>query len=441
MDTPILDFVRRYAEGDTARLHMPGHKGKGALGVERYDITELAGADSLYEADGIIRESEENASRLFGAPTFYTTEGSSHAIRAMLYLAMKKAKSEGKAPRIAAARNVHKTFLTAVALLDLETVWLSGGDSYLSCVLDLHAVEDCLAKERPAALYITSPDYLGNLQNVAALADICRRHGVLLLVDNAHGAYLHFLEQPMHPTDLGADICCDSAHKTLSALTGAAYLHISSAHPDLAEMAKEALALFGSTSPSYLTLASLDALNPRLAADYPAALAETVHRANALKSELTTHGYPLIGEEPMKITLAPKKFGYTGEELAAILRENGIEPEFADPDYLVLMPTPANTEEELARVGETLCSLARRAPIAEAPPAVCAVNARISVRAALFAQTERIPTKESKGRVFASLAFSCPPAVPVLVAGEEITEDAIRALLYYGIETVTVVKK
>lgn len=440
MNTPLFDFVRRYAEGETARLHMPGHKGCGVLGFERYDITELAGADSLYEADGIIRESEENASRLFASRTFYTTEGSSHAIRAMLFLAMKEAGQKNRPLRIAAARNVHKSFLTAAALLDLETVWLSGGDSYLSCALDLCAVEDCLVKEHPFALYVTSPDYLGNLQDIAALAELCHHHGALLLVDNAHGAYLRFLPASQHPIDLGADMCCDSAHKTLPALTGAAYLHIGGNVAATDKQVKEALALFGSTSPSYLTLVSLDALNLRLATDYPVALASAAKKTEALKTALATHGYPLIGDEPLKITLSPKQFGYTGTALAALLREKGIEPEFADPDYLVLMPSAETSDADFARIGDALCSVKRRVPIAEIPPAVGEVKTRLSVRAALFAETERIPTEKSQGRIFASLAFSCPPAVPVLAAGEEITEEAIRALLYYGIETVTVVK-
>ena len=103
-------------------------------------------------------------------------------------------------------------------------------------------------------MYVTSPDYLGGMQDVAALAEVCHRYGTLLAVDNAHGAYLRFLRPSRHPLDLGADLCCDSAHKTLSVLTGGAYLHIARTAPtSLAENAKEALALFGSTSPSYLT--------------------------------------------------------------------------------------------------------------------------------------------------------------------------------------------
>ena len=135
MNTPIVDFVRQYRDSGAVRLHMPGHKGLGPLGVESLDITEINGADSLYEASGIIRESEENASSLFGCPTFYSTEGSSQCIRAMLYLALLHAKALGKAPVIAAGRNAHKVFLSAAALLDLSVDWLvpESTGSYLTC--------------------------------------------------------------------------------------------------------------------------------------------------------------------------------------------------------------------------------------------------------------------------------------------------------------------
>ena len=123
MDTPICDFVRGYGELAAVRLHMPGHKGVSFLGMEQLDITEIDGADSLYTADGIIQKSEENAGSLFGSHTFYSTEGCSQCIRAMLYLATLYARQQGKRPLIAAARNVHKTFLSAAALLDLDLLF------------------------------------------------------------------------------------------------------------------------------------------------------------------------------------------------------------------------------------------------------------------------------------------------------------------------------
>ncbi len=205
MDTPICDFVRQYHQKNTVRLHMPGHKGRGFLGMEHLDVTEVEGADSLYEAEGIIRRSEQNASSLFGCPTFYSTEGSSQCIRAMLYLAKLYGKEHFRKPRILAARNVHKTFLSGCALLDLEVMWLypENTDTYLSCQITPETLESTLSamEEQPTAVYLTSPDYLGNLADVAAVAAVCHRHGVLLLVDNAHGAYLRFLQPSQHPID------------------------------------------------------------------------------------------------------------------------------------------------------------------------------------------------------------------------------------------------
>ena len=119
MKTPIYDFLRRYADADVSRFHMPGHKGKPFLGCEAMDLTEVAGADALYEAEGIIAESEENAAALFGSGrTLYSTEGSSQCIRAMLYLALTA--SGGVSRTVVAARNVHKAFVYAAALLDLD---------------------------------------------------------------------------------------------------------------------------------------------------------------------------------------------------------------------------------------------------------------------------------------------------------------------------------
>ncbi|MBQ1207411.1 MAG: amino acid decarboxylase, partial [Lachnospiraceae bacterium] len=192
MDTPIFDFVTAYRDRKALRLHMPGHKGVGTLGVEALDITEINGADVLYHAEGIIGQSEANAAKLFGtARTVYSTEGSSLAIRAMLYLAVLWAKAEGKQPVIAAGRNAHKTFLTAAALLDIDPVWLypNRREDILTCMITGPELEAFFTQADviPTAIYITSPDYLGNVADVRALAEVCHRYGALLLVDNAHG--------------------------------------------------------------------------------------------------------------------------------------------------------------------------------------------------------------------------------------------------------------
>lgn len=443
MNTPICDFVREYAKKSPLRLHMPGHKGHGFLGAEQLDITEIDGADSLYEAQGIISESEKNAGKIFGADTFYSTEGSSLCIRAMLYLAVTYAVAQNKKPVIAAARNIHKTFLSAAAILDFEIMWLYSKENstYLSCVITADELDKTLseAPEKPVAVYITSPDYLGNITDVKSLSAVCKKHGVLLIADNAHGAYLKFLTPSVHPIDLGADLCCDSAHKTLPVLTGGAYLHISKTAPDILKNgAKNALALFGSTSPSYLILQSLDAANAYLTNEYSERLCEFSLKVKSLKEKLTEHGYCLVGDEPLKITIKTGPFGYSGTQFAQMLISENIVPEFADPDFVVLMLSPENGD--LSVLKSALCSIEKREPIETKPLKFAPCKRTMSVRAATLSPSENIKAENSVGRVLAMSTVSCPPAVPIVVCGEIIDENALKLFEYYGIDECTVVK-
>ena len=442
MNTPICDFVRQYAQSGTLRLHMPGHKGASILGMEALDITEIQGADSLYEAGGIIAQSEGNASALFACPTFYSTEGSSQCIRAMLYLISLHGKQQGKRPLIFAGRNAHKTFLSAAALLDLDVRWLypKAGESYLSCSVTAPELEQLLTDmpEAPTAVYLTSPDYLGKLADIREMAAVCHRHGCLLAVDNAHGAYLKFLAR--HPIDQGADLCCDSAHKTLPVLTGGAYLHISPNAPEwMAPSAKKALALFGSTSPSYLILQSLDQANVYLS-DYPQRLQDFLPQVVGLKDRLSSLGYCLYGGEPLKITLAAKPYGYRGDALARILLNQGICCEFSDPDYLVLMVTPETGEAGLARLEKALLSIPPKPPLEEPMPQFHSGQQVLSIREALLSPSQTLPVTESLGRILAAPTVGCPPAVPILVCGERIDSHAIACFQYYGIRTCEVIQ-
>ena len=445
MNTPIADFVRGYEKMNIDRLHMPGHKGQSFLGCEAFDITEVNGADALYEAEGIIAESEANATKLFGTKkTVYSTEGSSQCIRAMLYLALLNKKTNQK-PIVVAARNVHKAFVYAAALLDLEVVWLyPEGDmrSLCSCEVRPDSLRNVLESlnEPPIAVYVTSPDYLGGQLDICELAKVCHENGTILAVDNAHGSYLHFTNERNHPIDLGADICCDSAHKTLPVLTGGAYLQIGKNAPELfVAYAKQAMALFGSTSPSYLILSSLDLCNQYLADGYEDRLRTCIDHVNELKEQLQKQGWQVEKTEPLKLTLRVPA-NMTGQNLADRLRTKQIECEYADPEYLVCMFTPEvkiDTYRRMADIlGENISEYVENSPMKAAN-----CEQVLSIRQAVFTEHERIKVKDAVGRICASPAVSCPPAIPIVVSGEEMNEAAVELFEHYGLESLDVVKR
>ncbi len=444
MNTPIVSFVNEYTKKEPLRLHMPGHKGMTFLGCEDIDITEIPGADSLFEASGIIRQSEENAGRLFGSRTFYSTEGSSLAIRAMVALAMRHSIAQGKKPLIWAARNAHSTFLSAAALMDCDVEWLypDAQSSYLSCRITPEQLSHELqtASEKPIAVYVTSPDYLGTMADVAGLAAVCHAHKILLLVDNAHGAYLRFLPASRHPMDLGADLCCDSAHKTLPVLTGGAYLHVSANCDFFSELeVRETLHMFASTSPSYLILQSLDLANQYLDEHLTKDLGAFLPVAERLKRRLKEHGFVLTENEPLKLTIAAKPYGYTGVEMAELLAQKNIIAEFFDPDYVVMLLSPL-LSNQMEQLGDALCDIPKRAVIQDAPPTFHRSERIMRIREAALAPFEALPVEKCVGRVLAQPSVGCPPAVPILVSGEKIDNDALQCFRYYGITQCNVVR-
>ena len=436
MTTPIFDFVKAYAESKTTRFHMPGHKGVGGLGCEAFDITEINGADVLYSADGIIEESENNLTSLYGTThSFYSTEGSTLAIKAMLALVSERVGDER--PLILAARNVHTAFVKACALLDLDAEFIyPERDGHLCrCEITANDVKNAIlaADTKPRAVYITSPDYLGNMLDIKGIAEVCCEYGLPLLVDNAHGAYLKFLNEDKHPITLGAAMCADSAHKTLPALTGGAYLHISPDFPKYAERAREALSLFASTSPSYLALCSLDLCNKRLSEDYPEKIAALISKTAEIKARISDLGLEVLDGEPLKIVIRE------GRGLATHLRNNAIEVEFSDNDYTVLMLTPDNTDADLERLLSVLSSFEK----GQGERKILSVKPHeriISIRKAVLSPKESLLVQDAVGRICATPTVSCPPAIPIVISGERITKEDVELFKYYGVDTVSVTK-
>ena len=361
--TPIVDFLKEYAESDTSRLHMPGHKGKapeclpeGLREAYRYDITEISDADNLYDPQGIIKESEDNASEIFGVKTFYSTEGSSLVIKAMLYLACKGSSY------IIAIGACHKAFYHAAKLMNVEVEKIDPKE-VISSLRSVIAAR----KMSPAGVYLTYPDYFGNLYDLKKIKEELKRLSeefgfesqIPLLVDGAHSAYFRFLDKDrypeyIHPSEI-ADMCCTSAHKTLPTLTGAAYLHISENFSHLYPKVKPAMDIFGSSSPSYLIMASLDAFNAE-ADKFKDDLKAFCEKVDELKISISEMGFKVNRSDPLRITVFADE-EYSGADFEESLKKHECEAECFDDEYVILMLTPYNTDEDLNRIKEAFTDI------------------------------------------------------------------------------------
>jgi arginine/lysine/ornithine decarboxylase len=332
MTTPIVDFITAYAERKAHRLHMPGHKGAKLQGfllsdIFKYDITEIKGADFLLSAKGIIAESQANATAIFGSKkTIFTTEGSTLAVKTMISL-------QGS-DTIIADRNAHRSFSDACTLLNKKVIWTPDTKPI--------SIEKALSENPNANVYITSPDYFGNLADIKTIADITHSHGRILMVDNAHGSYLKFIDGFNHPIDCNADLVCDSAHKTLPVLTGGAYLHINN---DLfTESVKAIIKVFSSTSPSYLTLMSLDYANKFLSET------SNIARMNDVAKKISDikRKYNITTDEPYKIAIK------TLESAAKLCEDENIEPEYVSDSVLLFMFSGLSSDEDIAACDRVL---------------------------------------------------------------------------------------
>lgn len=444
MNTPIADFLAQYRDSGISRLHMPGHKGvlpSPFDSVAPYDITEIQGADELYEAESIIARAEENTAALYGSgQACFSASGSTLCIQAMLAAVCRPGDT------VITGRNAHSAFLNGCTLLDLHPVWITPRyrDEFgVSGELTPDAFADALRKHPEArAAYVTSPDYLGTISDIAALAALCREAGIPLLVDNAHGAHLRFLPENLHPISLGASLCCDSWHKTLPVLTGGACLHANREFSISKDRLKASMSLFGTTSPSYLILLSMDLCNrylDRFAKDDFSRLSlETAKlRKIACESGLDVLSDP---RDCVKLTFDGYPIGWTGWDLADWLRTQKIECEYAAGRNVVLLFSPQNRPKDFQRVAKALLSIPTGNSRRDTEVPFELPKTLLSPREAAFAKKEYLPIDQVQNRIAGETKIKCPPGVPIVVAGEEVGMSQQKLLKKSGISGLYVIK-
>lgn len=447
MKTPLFGAVDKYVKKDSARFHMPGHKGvlpwldelASARALADYDITEVDGCDSLYTANAAIAETEHKYAALYkSAASLLSAGGSTLCIQTMLALALKPRQ------KLICGRGCHTAAINAMALLDIVPEWIfPEADEVTGLAKAVTAEDAAAALERTpdaAAVYITSPNYYGALCDIEAISNICRKRGVPLLVDNAHGAHLRFVNPSKHPINLGADMCSDSLHKTLPVLTGGAMLHIK--NEKYLSQAKRYMSVFGSTSPSYLILISIDKALESLLADFPAKLESAAAEVKRLESVAWRSGFlvPEYERDPLRLTLGFSAMGYEVDEFMRLIRENGIEPEMASESFAVFMASPHNTWENFFRLEKFMTELPKKTPLhIKINRQICPERA-LDLRESVFAPLEEIPLNKAVGRVAGSVVSPCPPGIPLAIPGELIDEKLMLYLKNYGISCLNVVK-
>lgn len=360
--TPLLEALLRHREKGRVSFHTPGHKGKDSLLAPllslELDLTELPDTGSLYDGGDAIEQSERRAASAFGAArTLYSAGGCTLCIQTMLLL------GAGPGSRVLMARNSHRSAVNAAALLDLDPVWIWPEQGRISP----QQVDAMLKNDRDIrSVYITSPDYRGILCDIPALAAVCRKYGVHLLVDNAHGGHLGAFGR--HPLALGADMTADSAHKTLPVLTGGAMLHLSertlSYAPDpkgrhgavwlhLAVLSGAGVAGFGS--------GLVEPGRGRRPAGKPPGRTEAL-RQTARQQGLSCGAADGPLADPLRLTLELPE-GMDGRAAAEYFRQQGCEPEYADRRCVIFLLSPLHTEEDFERLENAL----RRLPAAGLP--------------------------------------------------------------------------
>jgi arginine/lysine/ornithine decarboxylase len=447
--TSLLERLKAHRDGGFLSLHMPGHKENAALAPyladlsAGLDITELPGFDDLHAPEGILAESMARASALFGSgESLYQVNGSTGALLAAIRGATRRG------DRVLTARNCHKAVYHALELCGLEPVFLlPEPEETFGLAGSLSPAEVAAALEDHPDVRLViypSPTYDGVLSDTAAICAAAHARGVPVLVDEAHGAHLGLTREfPPGAVAQGADLVAASFHKMLPSLTQTAVLHVSGDLVDRREIRRQA-GIFQSSSPSYLLMAAMDGcvrlLEERreaLFAAWARRLREFDEAAAGLKRlRLMGHGdeagrtYPgVFALDPAKILISVRDSALTGVELMERLRaEDRIELEMALDGYAVAMTGLGTGDAMPRRLAEALRRLDQAwgpagGPDRPAVPLRSLPPRRLAMEEAARARGTELPLGEAAGRISCEYIWAYPPGIPMVVPGEEITEE------------------
>jgi lysine decarboxylase len=443
---PLLDAYLSYFERERSPFTIPGHKqraarldaGLGAL-VDS-DIPLYGGLDEIKLTNKVLAQAEKLASDFWGADfARFSTGGSTHANQAVI-LALGK-----PGDKVAISRTAHRSVLSALVLAGLEPLWLTPEiDSATGIPIGIPVSElERVLPEKPIALLLTEPGYLGTLSDISALVTLAHSHSMPVIIDAAWGGHFGFhAEMPAHVLQMGADALITSVHKALPGYSASALLLAQTKFLS-AQRLEQSFETTHTTSPAGAPLASIDATRALLQSRGKELLGELLSNVAYFKEKvqsefslpifLNASDFPAGRFDPTKIVLRANQLGASGVSIENALGEHGIRVEMADQDTVVFLATLADTRADFDGLADVLIEIARAQQSATRPSATAlswsvVPTVGISMREAYFASSEMVSAADAVGRVSADLIAPYPPGVAVIAPGEILTEEIVQGL-------------
>ncbi len=448
---PIKDFLVEHARKGAISFHMPGHKGSALYRRFEYDdfierimdcdITEIAGADNLFQAEGILKECQDIYANLYDVDRSYLLiNGTSGGIIAAILAAVPRGR------KLIMARNSHKSVFNAMALADAKPVYAYPEivpEFGISGAISPGEIEMLLDENPEAeAVILPSPNYYGICSDVEAIAEVVHSHGKVLIVDQAHGAHLKMFSRfgvsgfPKSAEECGADIVINSIHKTMASFTQSAVLNLNSDRVSHYVL-EDKLQCIESTSPSYILMASLD-INAQLMNRHGETLMRewadnlNVFYDHAHEIEHLDYIGKLPGMDWTKINVSFARLGISGAELEALLMKENIFSELYTGNLLMCMTGVGNTKEHIEALVNALKNISRSGlkPVDLAGIKEEGASAAYR-RAEIFdipKNKVRVPLTEAEGLICAGSLIPYPPGIPLVCPGEKYEKDILEQL-------------
>jgi len=359
----LNDIIGEYAEKNPVRFHMPGHKGKSTGSLDySIDVTELFFTDNLYNPStesNLICGLEDRISRCFfknnSISSLISCSGATLCVQTSV-LALKRLKqerNESKDLYIICDKTSHISFKDAIALLNITPLWVEPDENFTEKI-DYFIQNQKTNENNIIGVFVTSPDYFGNMKDIEQISKECKKYSLNLAVDNSHGSHLAFYKNgSLHPINLGADISIDSIHKTLPVLTGAALLHSADNFCDK-NILRNSMKMFASTSPSYIILQSIEKMVDLLETCGFEEHEILINDINLFRQKAENLGFifDINGfYDPYRLVLNCEN---SGEKLYYFLAAQNIVCEFFTQDSVIIIPSILNCSGDFDKLADAL---------------------------------------------------------------------------------------